>query len=355
MLKGWLGVCALIAVLTPLTQAEFGRVIPNLADYEIVRLGAGREAPPVELDALILEEYGLLSFSRWRIRPGDAVLKVYEMADTQGAFGVFSIWGDERRDQGSALPIGIENLRLGDRVAFWRGHYFFVLSSAAAGSDLFSVFPLRLKKAIDERNLHPVSVFQLPARDLIRPSIRFYLGREAMSRNPIIPSQLISHLGFEDEVEAALAGYEPHGSPLLLLAYPTASVADAYAARIQDALQSVISRDGIYMKRSGPLLGLFLGPLPDAEKVLGDLQYTATVQWVHEKDALLRQLERERGEIVTFFGLVTGSIVGTGAFMLVVLGLGLTAGFLRVVVINTFPGFGRRRRTIFLDLQGRNG
>ncbi len=351
----WIPIGLLVALLTPHTKADFSALVPNLADYEIVPVRAGSASPAADFTDAILQEYGLLSFSPWRIRPGDAVLEVYEMDDTQAAYGIFSIWEVEQREQGNSLPIGIENLRLGNRVAFWRGHYFFVLSCTAASHDLLTVFPPRLKKAIDERNLHPASVFQLPDRNLIRSSIRFYLGQEAMARNPIIPAQLISHLGFEDAAEAALAGYEPHGFPLLLLAYPTASVAAAYAVKIQDALQSVVSKDGIYMKRSGPLLGLFLGPLPAATKVLGDLQYKATVEWVYEKDALLLQMERGRGEIVTFLGVITQSIVSTGVLFLVVLVLGFAAGLLRVVLIRSVPSFGHRGETIFLDLKGRSG
>lgn len=343
----------LIALLTPYIKADFSALVPNLSDYEILPIKAGSVAPAADFTDTILHEYGFLSFSPWRIQPGEAVLEVYEMADTQAAYGIFSIWEVEHRDQGNPLPIGIENLQLGNRVAFWRGHYFFVLSSTAASHDLLAGFPPRLKKAIDERNLHPASVFQLPYRNLIRSSIRFYLGEEAMAQNPIIPAQLIAHLGFEDAAEAALASYEPQGFPLLLLAYPTASVADTYAVKIQDVLQSVVSKDGIYMKRSGPLLGLFLGPLPAATTVLNDLQYKATVEWVHEKDALLLQMERDRGEIVTFLGVITQSIMSTGVLILFVLFLGFGAGLLRVALISSVPSFGRRGETIFLDLQGR--
>ena len=137
---------------------------------------------------------------------------------------------------------------LDGRLAFWRGHYFFILESSAAQPDLLSSFPPRLKKAIDERSLHPVGVFQLPADNLVRSSIRFYLGQKAMTTNAAVPRQLISRLGLEDQAEATIAHYGPDGFPLLLLAYPTPSLADEYAGRIQDALRSVFSEDGIYMR-----------------------------------------------------------------------------------------------------------
>ena len=109
------------------------------------------------------------------------------------------------------------------------------------------------------------------------------------------------------------------------------------------------------MKRSGPLLGLFLGPLPAATPVLANLQYTAAVEWVHEEDTQLRDLERNRAEIVTFFGVVTNSILFTGFFIVVVLTLGIGAGFLRMALLHRFPAMNRGGETIFLNLQGRKG
>ncbi len=346
-------ICILTAALVGGTHAQFEEVLPNLTDHELVLIDSNQTVPSGQFPPEIVHEYGFLSFTRWQIRPGAAILEVYEMADTQAAFGLFTIWNEGRRETGRSLALTVENLLLDELLAFWRGHYFFVLHSAP--SDLLLSFPLLLKRAIDERNLHPVSVFQLPADSLIRPSIRFYLGQKAIQTNPFIPRQLIGHLGFQDQVEATIARYEPDGFQLLLLAYPTPSVADDYAGRIQDALQSVFSEHGIYMKRSGPLLGLFFGPLAGATPVLENLQYTATVEWVHEEDAWLRDLERNRAEMVTFFGLVTRSILFTGVFIVVVFSLGIAAGFLRIALLRRFPTMGRGSQTTFLDLQGRNG
>ena len=348
-------ICTLIGAVTALAHAEFEEVLPNLPDYELVRIDSSRTAPSGEFPSDIVEEYGFLSFTQWRIQPGAAILDVYEMIDTQAAYGLFTIWEEDRRDSERCLLMGLENRLIEGRLAFWRGHYFFILHSYPAQEDFLSSFPPLLKKAIDERSLHPVSVYQLPGDHLVRPSIRFYVGQKALATNPAIPRQLIGHLGFEDQAEATIARYEPDGFPLLLLAYPTASVAEEYAGRIQDALQSVFSEDGIYMKRSGPLLGLFLGPLASANPVLEDLQYTATVEWVHEEDTLLRDLERNRAEIVTFFGLVTNSILFTGFFILFVLALGIGVGFLRMALLRWFPAMSRGAETIFLDLQGRKG
>ena len=347
-------VAILIGALATLAHAQFQEIVPSLTDYELVRIDSSQGPPPRDFPFDIVQEYGFLSFTEWRIQPGPARLDVYEMTDTQAAYGLFTIWEEGRRDSEQSLLMGLENRLIEGRLAFWRGHYLFILHSSPA-PDFLSTFPPLLKAAIDERSLYPVSVFHLPDEHLVRPSIRFYVGEEAIATNPDIPRQLIGHLGFEDEAEATAARYEPDGFLLLLLAYPTPSLADLYADRIQDALESVFSKDGIYMKRSGPLLGLFFGPLPAATAVLDALHYTARVEWVHEKDTQLRDLEGNRAEMVTFFGIVTGSIFFTGAFILVVLALGIGTGLLRLALPPRFRSISRGDETIVLDLQGRGG
>ena len=346
----WFSVYYLTTLMIPNIKADFRKVISNLPEYKVLTIKSGKQSLTRHFSDTILKEYGFIEFTRWEIHPGDAILEVYEMKDTQAAFGVFSIWEIGKRKLGNRIPIGIENLQIGNSVAFWRGHYFFILISPISTDKVISVFPVRLKKAIDERNLHPASVFQLPTRNLIRSSIRFYLGRKAMDQNPIIPSQLSSTLGFEDNAEVSFATYKPNGFGLLLVAYPTASVANKYAIKIQDFLQSMISKNGIYMKRSGPLLGLFLGPLDAATEVLENLQYQANVKWVYEKDFVLRKIEKKRSEVVTFLGVISQSVVSTGILILIVFVLGLSTGLLRVVIIRMFPNLRYRHENIYLNL-----
>ena len=177
--------CALMGTLTVPAHAEFEEVLPNLTDYELVRIDSSQTVPSGEFPSDIVEEYGFLSFTQWRTRPGAAILDVYEMTDTQAAYGLFTIWNEGRRDSGRSLAMGLENLLLEERLAFWRGHYFFILHSSPAQPDFLSSFPPLLKKAIEERSLHPVSVFQLPADNLARPSIRFYVGQKAIGNESV--------------------------------------------------------------------------------------------------------------------------------------------------------------------------
>ena len=115
--------------MIPNIKADFREVISNLPEYKVLTIKSGRQSLTTYFSDTILKEYGFIAFTRWEVQPGDAILEVYEMKDTQAAFGVFSIWETGRRKLGNRIPIGIENLQIGNSVAFWKGHYFFVLIS----------------------------------------------------------------------------------------------------------------------------------------------------------------------------------------------------------------------------------
>ncbi len=288
----------------------------------------------------ILEEFTLLNLTLWeaRRRGGGAVrLEAFEMLDPQGAFGLFT----ERQEQWSSgekprrLDLTVDNLLREGRLALWRGRYFFELSATEdVAPDQLELVARVLVEQIDEINLYPMTVVQLPDEDLIRESIRFYLGPTSLSANPEFPAPLLDKLGFEDEAEVTFARYRPRGDALFLIGYPTADVAELYVAQLQKELGSVFSREGIYVKRSGLLVSLFQGPEAEARRILDRVRYTATVKWIYEKEA--EPIDR-RGEIVTFFGIVTSSILFTGAFIVVVMFLGLLTGLVRYGLIRRYP------------------
>ena len=92
-------ICTLIGALAALAHAEFDEVLPNLTGYDLVRIDSSQIAPSREFPSGIVQEYGFLSFTQWHIRPGEAILDVYEMTDTQAAYGLFTIWEEGRRDK----------------------------------------------------------------------------------------------------------------------------------------------------------------------------------------------------------------------------------------------------------------
>ena len=304
-----------------------------------------------EFPSPVLMEYGFLSYSRWRVRPAGLELSVYEMTDTQAAFGLFSQWRSEERSQGvSTRPDG-ETLLTGDSIALWRGHYFLVARGAESQEAELTALSRTLRAAIGERNLHPTSIFQLPPEGLKPDSVRLYLGPISLRENPAVPEYLIRELGFEKQAEVAFAQYGSEDEGLLLAAYPTQRLALEYVARIRDAVESDFGAS-IYLKLSGPLLGMYLGGQEGATQVLGDLRYSASIEWVHEKAPPLPDLAARRDEVRGLLGAVSGAMILTGVFIVSVLFIGLVLGLIRVVLIRRFPILEVRDDSVYLDLRG---
>ncbi len=285
------------------------------------------------LEVPLLEEYGLLGYSRWHLRkrgtPASPVveLEVHEMLDASGAFGIFSL--QNRADpSGERLELPVENFYRDARLSFWRGPYAFQLSQKGSGPadpQLLRGIALSLVEVIPLLNVHPVTVLYLPQHDLIQKSISFYLGTNSLSLNPDFPTDLISRVGFEDKAEVTYARYGPEDSALFVVGYPTPALAEDYFQKLHTLLQSHISSTGIYMKRSGLLVSLLIGSEEQAKKILSNVTYTPSIKWIYDK----RKRPTLRDDATTFLGMVKTIGMGLLGFIFLSFGGGALVGFFR--------------------------
>ncbi len=338
-----------------LQARSFQDYIQSLVSFSPTSLESRTEVPADGLEgvpAAILQEAVLLGYSRWELkgRGGDYRLSVFEVLDSLAAFGLFTRTL-ELFENGERTKLGVDSLIENGVLHFWRGHFFLRLQQPEGGSqDGLLELAKRLVEVIDELNLHPMSVVQLPRQDLIQESIRYYLGPEGLRENQEFPAPLRDKLGFKDYAEVAMGRYGPSATPLFLIGYPTASLAEQYFAEIQLGLQDYVSQQGVYSKRSGLLISLFWGPAEQARSLLDRVQYTASVRWLYEKDTTLEDAEARRGEVVTFLGVVSQTILFTGAFIVFVLGLGLLAGLLRFWLLRRVPASQQHNTMVRLHL-----
>ncbi|UCF37935.1 MAG: hypothetical protein JSU96_03455, partial [Acidobacteriota bacterium] len=233
-------------------------------------------------------------------------------------------------------------------AVFWRGSFLFQIRPSCAsimGTDEFTQFVHRLTAAITMENLLPVSITHLPKEGMKKHSIRFYLGADSIRENSRFPKPLREAVGFSEHIEVASAEYEPDAHSLFLVGYPNPKLADEYFLQMQDQLQSFFSTEGVYMKRSGLLICLFIGPEQQATTVLQAVKYNPSIKWLYEKKE-----DPNSSEIQTFFGLLTQTILGIGTFLLMIIGSGLIAGLLRYEFLRRFPGLSRKKGTIRLNL-----
>ncbi len=310
-----------------------------------------------QVEVPILEEYGLLGYSRWHLRKRGTQaspvfqLEVHEMLDASGAFGIFSLL-DRADPSGERLELAVENFYRDARLSFWRGPYAFRLSQQGSGPadpQLLREIASSLVEVIPLLNVHPVTVLYLPQHELIQKSISFYLGTNSLSLNPAFPTDLISRVGFEDEAEVTYALYEPEDSALFVVGYPTPALAEDYFQKLHTLLQSHISSTGIYMKRSGLLVSLLIGPEEQAKKILSNVTYTPSIKWIYDK----RKRPTLRNDATTFLGMVKTIGMGLLGFIFCSFGGGALVGFFRHHLLERYLPWNGKGGMIRLNLNER--
>lgn len=297
----------------------------------------------------ILKEAGLLSYSSWSLSSRNLSLTVYELEDSSGAFSLFTLYPDRAGQiplRSLELPVG--NFLAPSQGAFWRGNYFFLVSPSQGNLNekVFRQVVNDFVDAVRLENLLPVSVTHLPEVNLEEASLRFYLGARALELNEDFPEPLLEQVGFTDRIEIAFGRYSPGDDALFVVGYPTPDLAEEYFFELQNELQGYFSDQGIFMKRSGVLIGIFIGPEVRAVPVLTALEYSPSIKWLYEENR-----RADTSEVQTFFGLLTQTILGIGFFLVAILGAGFVAGLARYGFISRFPSLTRRKEMVRLDLE----
>ena len=213
--------------------------------------------------------------------------------------------------------------------------------------DALEKFARKLIEVIPLLNIHPLTVIHLPQENLVRESIRFYLGKAALGLNSHFPQDLILPLGFEHPIEVTSARYSPGNRPLYLVGYPTPSLAADHSADLQKAMESYFSPEGVYMRRSGAIISIFFGPESEAREILPKVQYTPSIQWIYQK----KEDPGERlQETMTFLGSVGQTLMLILVFLPFILVTGCAAGVLRYALFQRFPAVRDQNEMIRLKI-----
>lgn len=299
-----------------------------------------------------LEESRLSSLSLWEMKSPNAInynLKVWELLDDLGAYQLYTHWpeladrsGAERLD----APVG--NWFSPQESLFWRGNFLISLSKKD-GKPLqpgeFVSLVEAFTSAIDLPNLLPVTISHLPSEEMSVKTPLFYLGEKSLKSNKEFPEPLLQDIGFADRIEITYAGYGPERRPLFLIGYPTHELAREYSARIRADLDGYFSDQPVFMKRSGLLVAVFTGPEEQAVNLLNQVSYTPTIQYFQKAEE-----EPRPSATVTFLGLITKAILGTGTFIIFIIIVGFFAGVLRYQIMQKFPKFAKRNDSVRLNL-----
>lgn len=357
----------LAALQSALVHAQSGisQYLRDLPGYQLRQVSeneGGGQAQVGPFDREILDEYILRSHSKWLVDTEGSEkavfeMEVYEMEDEVGAFGLFSIWDNFEEQAPERLNLIVDNEYWDQTLIFWRGKYVFYLrgpTGASVSKEVFRSLAEDLIKKIPLLNLHPLTVIYLPTEGLRQDSIRVYLGKASFALDDYFPDSMASAIGFENQIEVSHARYEPEGRGLYLVAYPTIELAAGHFAKLQNAMQSYFSPEGVYMKRSGVLIPIFFGPEAAAQNLLSKVEYVPSIKWIYRKDEEADLRAQARREVTSFLQVLARSLLLTLVFAAVTIGGGCAAGLLRYGILQRFPGIRKRDEMIRLGLADRS-
>ncbi len=352
-------------VLAACGQPTIETLLPMITDYQFGKIKETSDLREIELLGPhrkdLLEEYRLVSHSLWTVSFQPSHLKVklelevYELADSAGAFGLFSLWNDlTNQSLSSRLDLPFDNHHDRQNLIFWSGNYLFFLkdpSRFSSGEDNLRSLASRLREIISEPTVHPLSIVHLPRENLILKSTRFYLGQTSLRVNRHLPQSLRPVIGFGHHAEAAFAQYGPEDHFLFLISYPTPALADRYFYKLYYALQSYASPENIYLKRTGVIVCIFLGPEVKARQLFSQIKYLPSIQWIYEKHT--RSHQPTSDEVISLLLVVRDSLLSTGFFMVCTLAGGLATGLIRYNLLTRLPDLSRKNELIRLRIVDR--
>jgi hypothetical protein len=316
----WLGVSLTLAPQSPTTLVD---LVDEHPDFVIASEPETRE----DIEALFGEDleaaldFGLVQVIETRVGSGagETALRLTEMTDSAAAFGLFALGRDWRAPDYEPVVLGTEGYARGDRIVFWQGPYVVRLEGPmeaclALGRALANAITLPSRKP-------PVSTL-LPARGRMADSEQYILTPAVLAGRTGIEPDL---LGFESNVEVALASYEDGGetATLALFYYPTPQLARLHA----EAWES-----GSGGAMSARLSGLMFGIVPSttsphlADALLGELRSELEITW-----------SLPPPDPVTIQQIVLTAFTWIGIALLFTVVIGMGFGGLRIFLKTRFP------------------
>ena len=304
-------------------------------------------ADPVNAD--LLKEYGFSDVASATYSRDDGrrlTLKAARFQDATGAYGAFTFY---RTPQMQEEKIGDWGASLNDRVLFFRGNILveakFQRLSAMSAAELRELASDLPKPSGAEGNLPGLPAF-LPKRSYVKNSSKFVVGPIGLEKaGAFLPAASVD---FGKSPELIIGDYRVGSATgkLAVIRYPTEQIAAGQLKQIESAEQAHQSGSQIMARRSGPLVIISAGQIPEdeAKALLSSVNYDADITW-NENTYFTRRDN------------AANLIVGVILLAAIICGLSLVAGLVfggfRVAVKRLMPGkvFDRPEQLEIIELK----
>lgn len=336
----------LLAAEAPLLPERFAGWEKNAASAQ-----ASREAGAADpANAAVLQEFGFAGFeAATYTRPGRTLkLKAARLRDRSSAYGAFVFY-----KSAEMLPeqIGDQAASFNEHVLFYRGNI--LVDATFERATAMSLAELRelagLLPVAPEPQGQPPIIDYLPRQSYVKNSVRYVLGPAGL--NAVAAPVSAELVDFSKSPEVATARYATSAgqATLTLIYYPTPQIAGERLRAIERALGAAggtrSEQDNFAAKRTGPIVALVTGAIPDGEakSLLASISYDADVTW----NEATKLSPRDNP-----IGLLWGAIQLSGILGAVMLALGLLFGGARLALRRWWPHYSHDSgEMIRLDLQ----
>src|SRR5262249_8043470 len=323
-------------VMTGMASAKEPGILPSSFNGWILDPGTVTSSPdPGHADAAnvpVLQEYGFAGYETGTYtRNGHKMeIKAARFNDASGAYGAFTYYV---RPQMGLANVGDRGAFINSRVLFYRGNILVDANldqvTAMSAADLRALADA-LPRPKGNTSALPTLPGHLPKQSFVANTDRYIMGPVALEHVGVpLPAALLD-FSKTPEIEYAHYRSSKGEADLTLLEYPTPQIA---RDRLQALQAAALPGGPFYMKRSGPIVAVINGSIPEAEaqSLLASVNYDAnvTVNEPFKSDDL-------RNRITFLFG-VTMLIVIIFSTAVV---FGLAFGGFRIVARRLFPNRG---------------
>ena len=317
-----------------------------------VRLDSDRSVAKLP-EGVLYSEVGFDKYERrvYAIHPsGTLSIEAVTLRDNKGAYSLLTLLG---KSGPAAGPPGDFVSVASDHLVFVQGNIL-VRIQTKAQTDLVDRVARRVSGRIKLHDSAPSLITRLPKLGLDASSLRYYLGPRSFAEHGLILDGI--QLGFQSDAEVAQARYtlQDQAGVFSLMEFPTKELAEDYFERFRSVVKiDQEFKQQIYFKRAGSLLGILAGsfePLA-AERILGSMNVTYSIQWILEK----KSEPRLSGWVVPggLLGTVLGALALACALALLAICAGITLGGFRFLLRGYAPNnlLDRPERTEIIRLK----
>ncbi|NIS15965.1 MAG: hypothetical protein GWN00_24360 [Aliifodinibius sp.] len=199
------------------------------------------------------EVYRMYDFSEVWVRhyekegASEITVEIFDMGKPQDAYGVF-----QHASQGGDAGIGQDSEFNGGLLSFWQDRYYVTLMPKQLTDETEQAVrnaAQEISRRIGETGQLPELVSYLPEENRVPNSLKFFHLHTSLNYHYYLASENI--LNLNENVDAALAIYEPDRAYLALIAYPSPEDAEEARASFISAYIPEAGDDGIYEIQPG--------------------------------------------------------------------------------------------------------